>query len=139
MDLGRNTSKEVKVGGLKADSYGELNKLIKIHDNNRFLGHVNKTNLIKGDVCKTIPEFIKDNPHLLVSLLYLDLDLYEPTRVAIENFLPRMPKGSIIAFDELDNRLWPGETLAVMETIGLNKLKIERFDFDPYIGFARIE
>jgi hypothetical protein len=50
-----------------------------------------------------------------------------------------MPKGAIIAFDELDNPIWPGETLALIETLGMNKLKIERVDFDPYMGFAFID
>lgn len=130
---------KVKKGQLFADSYDELKELIDICDSNRFLGHVNKVQLIKGDVNKTIPEFVKKNKHLVVSLLFLDMDLYEPTKTAIENFFPRMPKGAIIAFDELDNPIWPGETTALSRTVGINKLKIERIDFDPYIGFAVIE
>jgi hypothetical protein len=126
-------------GQLNSDSYEELKELIEIYDSNRFLGHVKKVQLIKGDVAKTIPEFIEKNSHLIVSLLFLDLDLYEPTKIAVENFFPRMPKGAIIAFDELDNPIWPGETMALMETIGINKLRIERIEFDPYIGFAVIE
>jgi hypothetical protein len=50
-----------------------------------------------------------------------------------------MPKGAILAFDELDNPLWPGETRAAVDKLGLNHLRIERLDFDPYIGFAVIE
>ena len=45
-----------------------------------------------------------------MSLLFIDCDLYEPTRAALRAFLPRMPKGAIVAFDELDNPIWPGET-----------------------------
>jgi hypothetical protein len=75
----------------------------------------------------------------VVSLLFMDLDLYEPTRVALEQFVPRMPKGAIIAFDELDNPIWPGETLAAMAAIGLNKLSLRRFPWDPYVGYAVIE
>jgi hypothetical protein len=113
--------------------------LIKIYDSNRFLGHISKVQVIKGDAIQTIPQFIKKNKHLMVSLLFLDFDLFEPTKVAIEEFFPRIPKGGIIAFDELDNPIWPGETMALLETIGINKLKIERVDFDPYIGFAIID
>jgi len=130
---------KAKKGQLYSTSYEELNELIDIFDGNRFLGHVKKVQLIKGDVKKTIPEFVSKNKHLVVSLLFLDMDLYEPTKAAIENFYPRMPKGAIIAFDELDNPIWPGETTALLETLGINKLKIERVDFDPYIGFAVIE
>src|SRR3546814_7197955 len=105
----------------------------------RFIGHVNKVKLVRGDATKTIPAFVEENPHLLVSLLYLDFDLYEPTRVALEHFLPRMPKGAVVAFDELDNPLWPGETLAMLETHAKRPLRIERLDFDPYIGFAILD
>ena len=126
-------------GDLKADSYSELLELIRIYDSNRFLGHVPKVFLVKGDATITIPQFVQENRHLVVSLLFLDMDLFEPTKAAIEQFLPRMPKGAIIAFDELDNPIWPGETMAVLETVGVGKLRIERFDFDPYMGFAVID
>ncbi|MDA7774802.1 TylF/MycF family methyltransferase [Pseudomonadales bacterium] len=130
---------EVKSGDLFADSQDELMELSAINDSTRFLGHVPKVRLIKGNATETIPKFVEENPHLVVSLLFLDFDLYEPTKAALETFVPRMPKGSIIAFDELDNPLWPGETQAMTEYFADNKLKIQRFDFDPYIGFARID
>jgi hypothetical protein len=50
-----------------------------------------------------------------------------------------MPKGAVIAFDELDNPMWPGETLALLESIGINRLKLRRLDWDPYISFAVLE
>ena len=135
-DRGAHESQNVQAGQLFADSSEEIQELMSTHDSTRFLGHIPKVELIKGDATKTIPNFIEKNPHVLVSLLYLDFDLYEPTKVAIEHFLPRMPKGAIIAFDELDNSLWPGETLAMLETHAKSKLRIERLAFDPYIGFA---
>jgi hypothetical protein len=133
------SSDHVKVGDLSADTYDEINALSDIHDSTRFLGHIPKIELIKGDAVKTIPDFIDQNRHLVVSLLYLDFDLYEPTMVALENFYPRMPKGSIIAFDELDNPLWPGETEAMVEFCKKHKLRIERLPFDPFVGFAVVE
>ena len=74
-----------------------------------------------------------------MSLLFLDFDLYEPTKIALETFLPRMPRGSIVAFDELDNPIWPGETMALLDCIAVNRLKIQRLEWDPYIGYAVIE
>jgi hypothetical protein len=125
-----------QAGDLRAGSYEELRSLIGICDDNRFLGHVEKAQLIKGDVVRSIPAFLQDHKHLLVSLLFLDMDVYQPTKVAIEAFVPRMPKGAILAFDELDNPIWPGETLALLETLGVGKLELRRFDFDPYIAYA---
>src|SRR6185369_13622670 len=132
-------SEHVKPGDLYANAHDELLELIEIYDSYRFLGHVDKVHLVKNDATKTIPAFIETHKHLVVSLLFLDFDLYEPTKVALQHFVPRMPKGAVIAFDELDNPLWPGETLAMLEVCGARKLRIERLEFDPYIGFAVIE
>lgn len=132
-------TKKVKVGDLASSSMEEILKLSAIHDKTRFLGHIPKIELIKGDAVKTIPKFVSDNPHILISLLFLDFDLYKPTKVALEKFVPKMPKGAVIAFDELDNPLWPGETKAMIEFFKENKLKIQRFSFDPYIGYAILD
>jgi hypothetical protein len=126
-------------GALYANSYEELQDLTKEYDRDRFLGHVDKIHLIKGDVIETIPRFIVEHPHVLVSLLFLDLDLFEPTKVAIEHFLPRMPRGAVIAFDELDNPMWPGETLGLLDSVGVGQLKIQRIEWDPYIGYAILD
>lgn len=126
----------VAQGHLASDSYDELVELLKVYDDDRFLGHIPKAKLIKGKVEETIPKFIGENPHLIVSLLFLDLDLYAPTATALRNFLPRMPKGSVLAFDELDNPIWPGETLAALEELNIKNLEIRRFEFDPYISYA---
>lgn len=129
-------SSHVKPGDLYSDSFDELQELSAINDSTRFLGHVKKVVLIRGDATLTIPQFVADHPHVLVSLLYMDFDLYEPTKIALEYFVKRMPKGAIIAFDELDNPLWPGETVAMLEYFADRPLQIEKLDFDPYIGFA---
>jgi len=134
-----STSAHVKKGDLLAETKEELEELSDIFDSTRFLGHVPKLSLVKGDATKTIPDFVDRNPHLLVSLLFLDFDLYEPTKVALEYFLPRMPRGAIVAFDELDNPLWPGETQAMLEFLDQRKFRIQRFDFDPYIGYAVLD
>jgi hypothetical protein len=130
---------DMQVGDLCARSYNELNDLVREYDRDRFLGHIPKVELIRGDISATVPEFAASHPHLVVSLLYLDADLYDPTRVALETFLPRMPKGAVIAFDELDNPIWPGETGALLDTVGVANLRLRRLDWDPYISFAIIE
>ena len=132
----RTNEYEHQVGHFFTDVHEELLELNDAFNKDRFLGHINKVELIKGDCTKTIPEFIEKTPHLLISMLFIDLDLYEPTKVALEHFLPRMHKGSIIAFDELDNSQWPGETLALLESMNIKNLKIETIPGDPYIGFA---
>lgn len=133
------SARRTQQGELRAECYDELTELIRAYDQNRFLGHVPKIELIRGDAAQSIPNFVETHPHVLISLLFLDFDLYEPTKTALECFLPRMPKGAIIAFDELDNPAWPGETLALLHAQKIHTLRLERLDFDPYIGFAVID
>ncbi|CAN5652403.1 hypothetical protein BH20ACT11_BH20ACT11_00230 [soil metagenome] len=132
----QGTSSHLQEGGLSADVYEELHQGVELYDANRAVGHIPKIELVKGDIKETAPKYLEDNPHLVVSLLYLDVDLYEPTKVALECFLDRMPKGGIICFDELNAKMFPGETTAVQEVIGLNNLRIERFPFDSYLSYA---
>jgi hypothetical protein len=125
-------------GDLRADSYSELLQLVAEYDKDRFLGHIPKVELIKGDITQTAPLFLETHPHLVVSLLFIDCDLFDPTLAALKTFVPRMPKGALLVFDELDNPIWPGETRALLDELGLNSLRLERIEWDPYISFARI-
>jgi hypothetical protein len=134
-----NTVATPQRGALAADSHDELRDLIGQFDSDRFLGHIDKVHLIKGDVAETIPAFVSSHPHVMISLLFLDLDLFEPTKVALEQFVPRMPRGAVLAFDELDNPIWPGETLALMNALGVRNLRLERLEWDPYISYAVLE
>jgi hypothetical protein len=128
-----------KVGDLTANSHEELLQLIEQFDKDRYLGHIPKVELVKGDIAETAPAFLESHPHLLVSLLFLDADLYDPTLAALKTFLPRMPRGAIIAFDELDNPKWPGETTAMLDFLGKGRFRLQRLAWDPYIAFAEVE
>lgn len=71
--------------------------------------------LIKGNALETIPQFEKDLPYLMFSLAYIDFDLYEPCKVALEYVGKRIAPGGIIVFDEALTRSWPGEGKALVE------------------------
>lgn len=135
----RSKGVEAKVGGLAIDSLDDLQRCVELYDLNRFISHIPKVSLVKGDACQTIPQFVEEHPDLVVSLLYLDFDIFEPTRVALEYLLPRMPKGGVIGFDELHSETFPGETIAVIKQLGIDNLRIEKFTFEPGISFAVLE
>jgi len=118
------------------DSYSELNKARSAFQKNHYLEGEEKIILVKGDAVETIPQFLKENQHFICSMLYMDFDVFEPTKVALQNFLPRMPKGALLVFDEIHNPHWPGETLALQEIIGIPKLEIKNFWFNPNISYA---
>lgn len=131
---------EVKEGMFAEDYnvYEELGQCIKAYDNNRFINDKSKIQLVQGDATLTIPEYVKQNPHILISMLYLDFDIYKPTRIALDTFLPRMPGGALIVFDEVNNPDWPGETQALLEVLGVRKNELKCFEFEPNISYMRV-
>ena len=112
------------------------------HD--RHLRHKNRIEFIKGDVCETIPRFVSDRGDgLRIALLNLDLDLYEPTRVALENFVPKMARGGIIIVDEYAVDTFGGESKAVDEYFKRNFGKRPRVIKFPWhsnpTGFIEVD
>ena len=67
------------------------------------------------------------------------MDLYKPTIDTLKIALDRIPKGGVIAFDELNHADYPGETTAVIEAIGLNNLRLRRFDINSMMSYAIVE
>lgn len=127
-------------GHLKEDwnTFEDLNECIRKFNETRLLKHQEKIFLVKGNALETIPQYLTDHPYLIAAMLYLDFDLYEPTLVALKEFLPRMPKGGIIAFDELNDPKFPGETRALLQKVNLNNYKLESFPFEPHISWITI-
>ena len=121
------------------DIHAELSRAIAEFDANRFISQKQKVELVKGDARQSIPQYVAEHPHLLVSLLYLDFDIYEPTVTALQHLLPRVPKGGVIAFDEVNNPDWPGETRALLEMLDLQHHKLECLEFEPNISFIQLE
>lgn len=136
-DVEHGESEHLKEGAFQTtpEIQRELERLIALHDRNRPLGHIPKIELVAGDATATIPRFLESHPHLLISLLYLDFDIYQPTKVALEHLLQRVVKGGVVAFDELNCADFPGETTALLEVLGLEKVALRRFPFEPYISY----
>jgi hypothetical protein len=138
-DQSPSSAPACREGGLHADSYDELLACVEAYDKARYLGHLQKVTLVKGDVAETLPAYLEKNPHTVVSLLYLDFDLFEPTALALRELLPRMPKGAVVAFDELNHPAWPGETVAVAKEVGIGSLRIQCLPFGTSISYAVLE
>lgn len=124
-----------EVGDLQTRGKDYLQNVINTHDKNRAVSHISKVELVQGDASKTIPKYVKDNPELVISFLYLDFDLYEPTVAALKYLLPLVPKGGLVGFDELASKRWPGETTAVKELLDLNNIEIKTFQYDPNVSY----
>lgn len=110
---------DVRVGGyFGGDSmFRDLELAQQAMNKDKHIRHLDRIVFVKGDAVETIPAFTAEKGNgLRIALLNLDLDLYEPTRVALEHFVPLMVRGGIIVLDEyaaLD--LFGGESKAVDE------------------------
>ena len=80
--------------------------------------------LIKGDVIKTLPNYLNKNKKIKISLLHLDLDVYEPTRFVLNSLYKNISINGIILLDDYNHIR--GATLAVNEFIKENKLKVNK-------------
>ncbi|MBX3490937.1 TylF/MycF/NovP-related O-methyltransferase [Parvibaculum sp.] len=103
-------------GGWSSESYrDELDVLINVFDHDRFAPQKPRIRLIEGDIVKTVPEYAEKNPGMVIKILHLDADLYEPTRVALEHFWDRLVIGGVLLLDEYGFDIFPGEATAVSE------------------------
>jgi hypothetical protein len=134
-DLSSAETSKKHQSSMAIDSREMIWQAEKAFDSNRMLNHLPKIDLVKGNVTETMPKYFEDNGHSLVALLYLDMTLYEGTKAALVNCLPRMPKGAVVAFDEFACERWPGETIALLEEVSLNKIELKRFPFDSYVSY----
>lgn len=116
-----------------------LEEVVALQDIVRPVNRIPKTHLVKGDIAKTVPEFVRNNPGLLISLLILDTDLYDSTKVALTNFLPHMHKGAIVLLDEVCYSKFIGETIAFKEVCDLRKIRLKKFPFDSTCGYFEVE
>jgi len=116
-------------------SYETLRQAVNVYNRGYAMPQFNKIHLVKGNACETIPIYIKEHPELIISLLYLDFDIYKPTRVALKHLLPLVCKGGVVAFDELNYEKFPGETLALKECLDINSVKLRKFPYSPLVSY----
>lgn len=93
------------------------------YNNERHLSHIKNIELVQVDFMKTADTYLAAQQQTIVSLLYPDFDLYEPTMKALEVFLRRIPKGAIVEFDEV---------------MGIRNHRVQRFPFDPWISYIEL-
>ncbi|GGD72519.1 class I SAM-dependent methyltransferase [Lacimicrobium alkaliphilum] len=117
----------------------KLDKILTLQESLSPLSHMRKFELIKGDAAATIQPWLERNPHAIIAMAIFDMDIYKPTKAVLEAILPRLTKGSILVFDELNHPGFPGETAAVMEVLGLNNIRLQRSVFQPTCAWAVFE
>jgi len=62
--------------------------------------------LVRGDVTKTVPEYLELNPGFRASIINFDLDVDEPTYACLNHLWDRLSIGGIMIFDEYAVHEW---------------------------------
>lgn len=105
-------------------SLERVQEKLSIFDSSRF-------KLIKGDAVDTASTFVDNNPGLKIKLLYMDLDVGEPTYKILLKLWNNVSINGIIVFDEYAYHKWD-------ESIGVDKFlktihgKYEQFSTGIY-------
>ena len=119
--------------------YEYLIKIMEYHEQESPLSHIKKYELIKGDANLEIVKYFKEHPETIVALAFFDFDIYKPTKKCLQTIKPHLVKGSILAFDELNDPDSPGETLALGEVFGLNNIRLKRHRFTSRTSYFVVE
>ena len=92
--------------------------------------------LIKGDVIKTLNPFLKKNDNLKISLLHLDMDVFNSTNYVLKKLIKKVVKNGIILID--DYGTVEGATKAVDNFLIKNKkLELKKLNFYKVPSFIK--
>ncbi len=112
-----------------------LDGMVDLHNKDNFLRGVERCRLIKGDILETVPAFAQNSLGTRISLLYFDVNLYEPTLAGLRHLMPLMVPGGVVAFNAYGVPPWEGEARAVEDyfrEIGQKVPVMRKFPFSIY-------
>ncbi len=93
--------------------------------------------LIHGKIENTLNPFLKKNRNIKISFLHLDLDVYQPTMMALRNLYDKLSKGGIVLIDDYGQV--DGATKATKDFFKERRIKnrMENLSFDKRLMFLQ--
>jgi hypothetical protein len=101
----------------------EVVELVNIVNQDNFVVGNKRCQIIAGLLEDTLDKFIHENPGVRFSLAHFDVDLYAPTKYALERVYDLVVPGGLLVFDEYGFIPWEGETKAVDEFLAERGIK----------------
>lgn len=120
------------VGDFKID-YEFVEKLQTLHNLDSLIPGVERVKIYNGNFDQTFQEFKNENYGVRIKLLVVDVNLYIPTKKALESFYDLLVPGGVIVFRGYGVKPWEGESKAVdefMKEKGIKKM--HSFEFSMY-------
>ena len=125
-DKAKRNAFVAETNGGKSISLEEINELLEQQGLNK------NVDIIKGDILITLDVYLEKNPHLKISLLHIDVDLYEPSKHILEKLFDKVTKGGIIIFD--DYGAFAGTNKAI-DDFFQNKAEIKKLPYSHAISY----
>lgn len=116
-----------------------LKKVMELQEKTNPISHIKKHELVVGDAVVEIEKYLEKYPETIVALAYFDFDIYEPTMKCLQAIKPRLVKGSVLGFDELNDHDSPGETIALKEVFGMENIRLKRVRIASRISYFVVE
>lgn len=76
---------------------------------------IGNVELVQGDICATLPQYVEANPAFRACLVHVDTDIYQPACVGIELLWERLVPGGMLLLDDYGTEY--GGTRAVEEFV----------------------
>lgn len=134
-------SRMMEKGNLSVTAWYEqyLSQIMDCQEKDNPLAHIKRYEVIKGDAVIQLKHYLEEHPETIIALAFFDFDVYEPTKRCLELIRPHLVKGSILGFDELNDPVSPGETIALNEVFGLKNIHLRRFRYASRTSYFLME
>lgn len=137
---GQDAALKIKTdGGMVFDKgRAELLKGVELYDMNRPLGHVQRGLIVEGLLPESVRTYMQQHSELVIALANFGLGLYEPTLEILKIIKPRLQKGSVLLFEDLNQATWPGETKALFEVFAPHEISLQRVPYCPHLSWMQV-
>jgi hypothetical protein len=120
------------VTGMKTVSGDFLDRMVRLTNLDNLIPGAERVRITKGDIMDTVPEFVRTAQGVRLSLLYFDVNLYEPTLMGLRMLYPLLIPGGILAFNGYGSPPWQGETVAIetyFKELGVKQPVLRKFSY----------
>lgn len=117
-----------------------VEELIKHNNFDQVIAGIERVKLYNDELDIGFEKFKKENIGIRFSLVLIDVNLYNPTKWALNNFYELVVPGGIVALRGYGVKPWEGESLAVDEFLKdkkINELKSFNFSNYPSVFFRK--
>lgn len=124
------------VAAASANYSQTLEQILAMQEASAPLAHIRKFRIVVGDARQSVKRYLAENPQTIIACAYFDMDVYEPTHAVFEAIKPHLHRQSLLVFDELNCKEFPGETQALKDCAGLLATRLQRSPLHPWISYT---